>query len=154
MRTAGTVNFCNVMGANGRSKGCGLVEFATPEEAQNAIRTLHDSELDGRRIFCREDREVSRHCAGLYFANTVAQDNAGINLERQHHVRAVMCPLTGRLLMLFCRTSPSEVAITRGRENAPTTHQCQLGRMGQMASRSLDARCSLEICRGQRVQST
>jgi|EP01046_Picozoa_sp_COSAG06_P052026 RNA recognition motif-containing protein len=57
MRTAGTVNFCNVMGANGRSKGCGLVEFATPEEAQHAIQTLHDSELDGRKIFCREDRE-------------------------------------------------------------------------------------------------
>ena len=60
MRTAGTVNFCNVMGANGRSKGCGLVEFATPEEAQHAIQTLHDSELDGRKIFCREDREVSQ----------------------------------------------------------------------------------------------
>lgn len=46
------------MGVNGRSKGCGLVEFATPEEAQNAIQTLHDSELDGRKIFCREDRET------------------------------------------------------------------------------------------------
>jgi RNA recognition motif-containing protein len=68
MRTAGTVNFCNVMGANGRSKGCGLVEFATPEEAQTAIRTLHDSELDGRKIFCREDREVSQHCVQLFMA--------------------------------------------------------------------------------------
>ena len=57
MRQAGTVNFCNVMGRNGRSQGCGLVEFATVEDAQAAITTLHDSELDGRKIFVREDRE-------------------------------------------------------------------------------------------------
>ena len=77
MRTAGTVNFCNVMGANGRSKGCGLAEFATPEEAQNAIRTLHGSELDGRRIFCREDREVSQHCTQLFTATQSRRTTSG-----------------------------------------------------------------------------
>ena len=45
--------------AGGRSKGCGLVEFALAEEAQLAITTLNDTELKGRTIFVREDREVA-----------------------------------------------------------------------------------------------
>jgi len=45
--------------ASGRSKGCGLVEFALAEEAQLAITTLNDTELKGRTIFVREDREVA-----------------------------------------------------------------------------------------------
>lgn len=45
--------------ANGRSKGCGIVEYATPKEAQDAIKTLNDSELKGRMIFVREDRETN-----------------------------------------------------------------------------------------------
>mmetsp|Transcript_3613 Transcript_3613/g.5388 ORF Transcript_3613/g.5388 Transcript_3613/m.5388 type:complete len:252 (-) Transcript_3613:22-777(-) len=44
-------------GPNGRSKGCGIVEFETPELAAKAIRTLHNTELDRRLIFVREDRE-------------------------------------------------------------------------------------------------
>ena len=51
------VNFCNVMGENGRSKGCGLVEYATADEAALAVTKLHDTELAGRKIFVREDRE-------------------------------------------------------------------------------------------------
>lgn len=42
---------------NGRSKGCGVVEYATPEEALTAIETLTQTELKGRMIFVREDRE-------------------------------------------------------------------------------------------------
>jgi RNA recognition motif-containing protein len=45
-------------GPDGRSKGCGLVEFSTPEEAQRAIAELNDTELMGRMIFVREDREA------------------------------------------------------------------------------------------------
>lgn len=40
-----------------RSRGCGLVEFATVKEAQDAIETLNDTEIDGRKILVREDRE-------------------------------------------------------------------------------------------------
>ena len=40
-----------------RSKGCGIVEFDTPEAAANAIQSLNDTYLDGRLIFVREDRE-------------------------------------------------------------------------------------------------
>jgi RNA recognition motif-containing protein len=42
---------------DGRSKGCGIVEFATVEGAVQAVTDLNDIELNGRRIFVREDRE-------------------------------------------------------------------------------------------------
>lgn len=60
MRDAGEVVHAEVMtGADGRSKGCGIVEFATAEEAKEACDTLSDTELKGRMIFVREDRETS-----------------------------------------------------------------------------------------------
>lgn len=59
MRQEGEVLFAEVMTeADGRSKGCGIVEYATPEEAQNAIANLTDTDLKGRMIFVREDREI------------------------------------------------------------------------------------------------
>lgn len=45
--------------ASGRSKGCGIVEYRTAVEAQTAINTLLDTELKGRLIFVREDREAA-----------------------------------------------------------------------------------------------
>ena len=45
------------MGNDGRSRGCGIAELATVEEAMSAIGGLHDTELMGRKIFVREDRE-------------------------------------------------------------------------------------------------
>jgi len=60
MRDAGEVVFAEVMTeGDGRSKGCGIVEYATPEEAKEACTTLSDTELKGRMIFVREDRETS-----------------------------------------------------------------------------------------------
>ena len=52
-KQAGNVVHADVM----PGKGCGIVEFETPEEAAAAIQTLHDTELEGRLIFVREDRE-------------------------------------------------------------------------------------------------
>mmetsp|Transcript_30133 Transcript_30133/g.72822 ORF Transcript_30133/g.72822 Transcript_30133/m.72822 type:complete len:489 (+) Transcript_30133:70-1536(+) len=58
MRTAGDVVHAEVMTMHdGRSKGCGIVEFSSPEGAQKAMEELNDSELKGRSIFVREDRE-------------------------------------------------------------------------------------------------
>lgn len=57
MRAAGEVERAVVLESNGRSKGCGIVTYATEEEAQRAIEMLNDSELEGRKIFVREDRE-------------------------------------------------------------------------------------------------
>jgi len=40
--------------ANGFSKGSGYVQFESAKEAQKAIKELHESELDGRKIYVRE----------------------------------------------------------------------------------------------------
>jgi len=59
-RECGDVVYADVMtegGKGGRSKGCGIVEFSTAKEAKRAISELHDTEINGRLIFCREDRE-------------------------------------------------------------------------------------------------
>ena len=57
-KSAGDVAYADVMREpGGRSKGCGIVEFTNSRDAQNAIATMHNTELDGRLIFVREDRE-------------------------------------------------------------------------------------------------
>lgn len=69
-RETGNVVYSDVMReADGkRSKGCGIVEFETAEEAAAAINNLNDQELDGRPIFVREDRE-DRDLIGYYQGN-------------------------------------------------------------------------------------
>ena len=58
-KSCGDVLHADVMTeASGRSKGCGIVTFASARDAQTAIDTLHDTEIDGRLIFVREDREA------------------------------------------------------------------------------------------------
>ena len=58
MRQAGNVDKATVLqGSDGRSKGCAIVVYQNPNEAQRAIRELQDSNLKGRPIFVREDRE-------------------------------------------------------------------------------------------------
>jgi RNA recognition motif-containing protein len=44
--------------SNGRSKGYGIVEMATQQDAMNAIQTLNNTELNGRSIFVREDQKA------------------------------------------------------------------------------------------------
>eukprot|EP01053_Blabericola_migrator_P003177 Blabericola_migrator_1__3176@NODE_192_length_11582_cov_169_283109_g165_i0_p3_GENE_NODE_192_length_11582_cov_169_283109_g165_i0NODE_192_length_11582_cov_169_283109_g165_i0_p3_ORF_typecomplete_len220_score25_61RRM_1/PF00076_22/4_2e19RRM_1/PF00076_22/4_3e16RRM_5/PF13893_6/0_00021RRM_5/PF13893_6/0_091RRM_Rrp7/PF17799_1/1_5RRM_Rrp7/PF17799_1/0_00088RRM_3/PF08777_11/0_00017RRM_3/PF08777_11/59Limkainb1/PF11608_8/0_035Limkainb1/PF11608_8/72Limkainb1/PF11608_8/7_5RRM_7/PF16367_5/0_21RRM_7/PF16367_5/2_7RR len=59
MRKAGDVKYVEIIEAqNGRSKGCGIVEFVDLESAQKAHETLNDTMLCDRKIFIREDREV------------------------------------------------------------------------------------------------
>jgi len=41
----------------GYSKGCGIVEFETAADAQRAILEMNNKDLNGRLIFCREDRD-------------------------------------------------------------------------------------------------
>jgi RNA recognition motif-containing protein len=58
MRDVGDVQYAKVLqDRDGRSKGCGIVEFTTVEGAADAIEKLTDTELKGRKIFVREDRE-------------------------------------------------------------------------------------------------
>lgn len=59
MRSAGPVSFVEVLRFDdNKSKGCAIVEFETAKAAKAAIRDLHDTEVDGRLIFLREDREA------------------------------------------------------------------------------------------------
>ncbi|TDL22750.1 RNA-binding domain-containing protein [Rickenella mellea] len=55
---AGEVLFAEVLVTpTGVSKGCGIVEFSSPEDSQRAIRELSEVPLLGRPVFIREDRE-------------------------------------------------------------------------------------------------
>ena len=58
MKSVGHILRADVLeGSDGRSRGCGIVEYADPRDATKAVQTLNDSELNGRRILVREDRE-------------------------------------------------------------------------------------------------
>lgn len=46
-----------IMGPDGRSRGFGIVQFATPELTAQAIAAVNDTELKGRQLFVREDRD-------------------------------------------------------------------------------------------------
>ncbi|CAO3674193.1 unnamed protein product [Umbelopsis vinacea] len=55
---SGEVVEANIMvTGNGKSKGCGVVEYRYPDDAQRAIRTLHNTHFMGRPVLVREDRE-------------------------------------------------------------------------------------------------
>ena len=70
-KSCGNVVRADIMEEHGgRSKGCGIVEFALAEEAQLAIATLNDTDLKGRPIFVREDRETSVTASGRGSAQT------------------------------------------------------------------------------------
>jgi RNA recognition motif-containing protein len=52
-----TVVSATVLGESaGRSKGCGIVELESADDVDRAISELHDTDLNGRDIFVREDR--------------------------------------------------------------------------------------------------
>ncbi|KAF4536268.1 Rnp domain-containing protein [Lasiodiplodia theobromae] len=56
MRQAGEVLFADVLLLpNGMSKGCGIVEYATREQAQQAVQTLSNQNLMGRLVYVREE---------------------------------------------------------------------------------------------------
>merc|ERR1712093_261885 len=57
-KTAGEVKYADVLrsSSDSRSKGCGIVEMATLEDAKRAMEELHGSDLHGRSIFIRGDR--------------------------------------------------------------------------------------------------
>lgn len=61
---AGDVKFVDLFQVpGGRSKGCAVVEYKNPQHAHIAIRDLNDTELKGRMMFVREDREEVRRKA-------------------------------------------------------------------------------------------
>ena len=59
-----------------QSKGFGFVEMASDEEAQNAIKALNDSEIDGRRINVSVARPREERSTGG-FGNRDRRNNQG-----------------------------------------------------------------------------
>jgi RNA recognition motif-containing protein len=65
-------------GSNNKSSmGCGIVEFATEDDAVNAVSTLNETELKGRIIHCREDRDPSSEPEDDVSATDNAVDTTG-----------------------------------------------------------------------------
>lgn len=61
MRVIGHIRRADVMeDSNGRSRGFGIVEFNNEHDAMRAIAELNDTVLKSRRIFVREDRDLSK----------------------------------------------------------------------------------------------
>ena len=60
-------------GADGRSKGCGLVEFTSSQDARNAIATLHDTTINERPIVVRQDKEDTGAGRGQHVTRGVGE---------------------------------------------------------------------------------
>ncbi|KAF8644912.1 hypothetical protein AX16_008195 [Volvariella volvacea WC 439] len=82
MRGAGEVLFAEVLiTPTGISKGCGIVEFASPEDAQRAIRELSEVPLLGRPVFIREDREDAARFGATPVPGKIGMAMAGQGLH-------------------------------------------------------------------------
>lgn len=57
-RSAGMVQYADIKMENGKSKGCGVVRFDTPETAERVCRTMNGYRLNGREIDVRIDRNA------------------------------------------------------------------------------------------------
>lgn len=70
MRTVGDVKFVQLFEDDmGRPKGSAIVEFATEQEARNAIEQLHDTVLHGRPLIVREDKESGTSEFSVFVGN-------------------------------------------------------------------------------------
>jgi len=67
----------------GVSKGCGIVEFASSEDAQRAIRELSEVALLGRPVFIREDRENESRFGATPVPGKIGMAMAGQGLNAQ-----------------------------------------------------------------------
>lgn len=56
--TCGAVQYADIKMENGKSKGCGVVRFDSPESAERACRTMNGYRLNGREIDVRIDRNA------------------------------------------------------------------------------------------------
>eukprot|EP00884_Botryococcus_braunii_P001027 jgi/Botrbrau1/10925/Bobra.0025s0098.1 len=76
--SAGNVVSARVLAGRDASKGCGVVEFETAEEASKAIDTLNQTSVGGRRISVREDRGRARAPGGQRFGGNFQREDGGM----------------------------------------------------------------------------
>jgi hypothetical protein len=70
-RVGGEVFFCEVFEkSDGRSAGCGAVEFRSNSDAERAVKIMHHYEFNGRKISVRIDNDGSRIKAARELAHT------------------------------------------------------------------------------------
>lgn len=80
--SAGEVLFAEVLVTpTGVSKGCGIVEFASQEDAQRAVRELSETPLLGRPVFIREDRETESRFGATPVPGKIGMAMAGQGLN-------------------------------------------------------------------------
>jgi len=120
MRTAGEVAFVDVFETyNGRSRGCALVEYETEEDAKNAIEKMNDTELEGRTIFVREDRDKKpkEDAQKDGDAGSVASENSGASDDgvRLYVGNLSFTTKSEELEKLFGDFSCSKVDIKKGK---------------------------------------
>ncbi|KAF9901707.1 hypothetical protein EC991_005778 [Linnemannia zychae] len=93
MREIGPVAHADVLlGRDGRSKGCGVVEYQNADDARAAIRKLNDVVLMGRPVFVREDRESESRIGfsgGRSGANAPAAAAGGAGARRDVNTRQI-----------------------------------------------------------------
>lgn len=79
---AGEVLFAEVLVTpTGVSKGCGIVEFASQEDSQRAVRELSETPLLGRPVFIREDRETESRFGATPVPGKIGMAMAGQGLN-------------------------------------------------------------------------
>ena len=61
--TVGEVTFVEMfVDENDKPRGCGVVEFETPELAQKAIEKMHRFDLKGRKLVVKEVFQINSSC--------------------------------------------------------------------------------------------
>lgn len=80
MSACGEMRICNLLRTpDGRSKGCALIEYASREEADNAISSMNETLFEGRRLAVRYDREPSKG-----FQTSSASGNTRVYIYNLH----------------------------------------------------------------------
>lgn len=104
MRTAGEVVHADVLlGQDGRSTGCGVVEYATAEAAAAAISTLSGTMFDGRAIHVREDRHVvSRSAAARVYVANLAYSTTWQQLKDHMKKAPPFPPRPPHMCLVWC----------------------------------------------------
>lgn len=84
-RDVGPVDFAEIyMNDNNKSRGCGIVEFSNPADAERAVEQMHRYELDGRQLVVRLDFEEKHHSnnrsireSGIHVGNDRSRNTGG-----------------------------------------------------------------------------
>lgn len=78
----GNVTYCTIFeNEDGKSRGCGLLEFQDPESARKAIETMHRSEFKNRELVVKEDLDCERDRFGRIITHMGGAGGGGRNRD-------------------------------------------------------------------------